>query len=98
MDLVDQLPESPSPELRPEPGLPLVEVYTAYGGTRAALIKSLLEGSGIDCVLSGNLNGAGYRLHVGDLGKVRVLVKAEDEASARELINAAARGALDIED
>jgi hypothetical protein len=72
----------------------LVEVYRVGGGPAAEIIRSLLEASGIPCVLSGGRDAA-YPLSVGPMAQVRIMVRAEDADRAEELIDAAVTGTLE---
>jgi hypothetical protein len=78
----------------PEPGPELVE---AYSGSRvdAELIRSVLEGSGIECALWGT--GSTYLPETGaKLSAVRVMVRPSDRERAHEVIDAAGVGDLDL--
>ena len=66
----------------------LVCVATVQGEVPAQVIRSLLEASGIDSMLQGEAIRLTHGLTVNGLGEVKVMVRAEDEASARELIAA----------
>ena len=63
----------------------LVTIAKFLEPVNAQLAKGVLESAGLECFLVGenvnNLLGAAFR--------VRVQVRVEDEASARELLNAA---------
>jgi hypothetical protein len=75
-----------------------LELEQAYSGSRvdAELIGSVLEGSGIHCVLWGT--GSTYLPETGaKLSAVRVMVRPEDLDRAREVIDAAGVGDLDLE-
>ena len=74
------------------------ELEQAYSGSRvdAELIGSVLEGSGIHCTLWGT--GSTYLPETGaKLSAVRVMVRPADLDRAREVINAAGVGDLDLE-
>jgi hypothetical protein len=76
------------------PGPELVE---AYSGARAdvELIRSVLEGSGIECALWGT--GSTYLPETGaKLNAVRVMVRPSDLGRAHEVIDAAGVGDLDL--
>ncbi len=82
--LVEELPEPGAPE----PLGPLVEVWRGQGHMQGELVRSVLRGSGIEATLvgEGEATDAAYKLSVGPLADVRVLVTEEDEARARELL------------
>ena len=64
----------------------LVCVVTVQGEVPAQVMRSLLEASGIDSMLEGEALRLTHGLTLDGLGEVRILVRAEDEESARELI------------
>lgn len=66
----------------------LVEVATAQGEMEGQLIRSLLESSGIESVLSGEALRLTHGFTVDGLARVRVLVRAEDAETARAIIAA----------
>ena len=100
--LVDELPTEPEGESQPKlifggqsPGADLVQ---AYSGSRidSEMIRSVLEGSGIECTLWGT--GSSYMPETGaKLSAVRVMVRPDDLDHAKEVIEAAREGDLDIE-
>ena len=65
-----------------------VEVYRGSGGpARAELLRSVLEGSGIECFVTGGFGASGaYPVNVGDLGQFGLLVHERDAERARELL------------
>ncbi|HEV3473369.1 MAG TPA: DUF2007 domain-containing protein [Actinomycetota bacterium] len=63
----------------------LVTVYTS-GRMDAEVVRSMLEGNGIEAMIDNPGAVAAYPVNVGAMGEARVLVKASDEARARELI------------
>lgn len=65
----------------------LVSVYAAQGQLRAAVIKSALESAGIPVMLKYESIGATLGLTVDGIGRVNVLVPAEWEQEARDLID-----------
>lgn len=71
-----------------DPDVELVEVWTAYGEMDAQLIRSVLEGDGIDSMLSGESVRLTHGLTVDGLAEVKILVRKEDEERAREVIAA----------
>ncbi len=66
----------------------LVEVAKVQGEMEGQLIRSLLESSGIDSVLSGEALRLTHGFTVDGLALVRVLVRAEDAETARGIIAA----------
>lgn len=64
----------------------LVVVYTSQGPLAAEVAKSKLETAGIPALLRYEAIGRVLGLTVDGLGKVEVLVNAEREAEARELL------------
>jgi predicted amidophosphoribosyltransferase len=81
--LVEQLPEEESPER--EDG-DLVEVWRTQGEVNAQIIRSLLEGSGIASILSGESLRLTHGFTVDGLALVRVLVRPRDVPRACEII------------
>jgi hypothetical protein len=66
----------------------LVEVYRS-NRMDAEIVRSVLEDSGIEVLLSMPGTSAAYPLGVGTLGEGRLLVRQEDESKARSVIVAA---------
>ena len=64
----------------------LVEVWRAQGEVNAQLVRSLLEGSGIRSMLSGESLRLTHGLTVDGLALVRVLVRSGDARRACEII------------
>jgi hypothetical protein len=73
-----------------------VEVYRV-GTLDAEMVRSVLEGNGIDCILAGSGMGGVYP-GAGTLDSAGVLVRVEDEERARELIEQVLRGDFALED
>ena len=74
------------------------ELVEAYSGSRidTELIRSVLEGSGVECALWGT--GSTYLPETGAKhSRVRVMVKPSDLHRAHEVIDAAGVGDLDLE-
>jgi Putative prokaryotic signal transducing protein len=64
-----------------------VEVYRGGGGpSQAELIRSLLEGSDIACVIDGFGMGGAYPVNVGGLAEFKVHVKESDAEDAAALL------------
>ena len=64
----------------------LVEVYFARNGMEAQVIKSLLEGFDIPCILKSNAAPSIHVFTMDGMGEVRVMVPASLAAEAKELI------------
>lgn len=65
----------------------LVPVFVASGEIEAQVIRSLLEANGVDCMLSGESVRLTHGLTVDGLAEVKILVRAEDEERARDVID-----------
>jgi hypothetical protein len=92
---VREPPEVIDPEVDPRPpfdphaiGPELVEIGSYGGRFEGEMIRSLLRGSGIESMLTGDgtIYTEAYPLTVGPLSQVKVLVRPEDEEHAREVI------------
>jgi hypothetical protein len=72
-----------------KPGLEqdLVTVYVAQGQLRAAVIRSALESAGIPVMLRYESIGVTMGLTIDGLGRVDVMVPAEWELEAKDLLN-----------
>ncbi|MGD8413230.1 MAG: DUF2007 domain-containing protein [Candidatus Latescibacterota bacterium] len=70
------------------PNVELVEVHKAQGEIDAQMIRSVLEGDGIDSMLSGESVRLTHGITVDGLAEVKILVRKEDEERAREVIKA----------
>lgn len=98
VELVDSLsPESQASE-RPSIEPELVEVYRAWGGPQAELVRSLLEANGIECALEGEGKNRVYNLTVGPMAEVRIMVEADDVEAAENILQAADRGEFTLEE
>lgn len=64
----------------------LVGVWRAQGEMEAQLVRALLEGSGIESMLSGEALRLTHGLTVDGLAEVRILVREEDVTKACEII------------
>jgi hypothetical protein len=69
-----------------------VVVYTANGTLQAETIRLFLESEGVPATVSQESAGVTFGLTVGRLGEARVLVAAEDEQRAIELLDAMEEG------
>ena len=74
-----------------------VEIYRV-GSLDAEMVRSVLEGNDIQCMLSGSGMGGAYPMNVGTLGSAAILVRTEDAERARELIEQVLRGDFALED
>jgi hypothetical protein len=71
-----------------DPNIELVEVWTAHGEMNAQLIRSVLEGDGIESMIQGESVRLTHGITVDGLAEVRILVRKSDEERAREVIAA----------
>ncbi len=69
-----------------DPNVELVEVFNAQGEMEAQVIRSILEGDGIESMLSGESVRLTHALTVDGLAEVKILVREDDETRAREVI------------
>jgi predicted amidophosphoribosyltransferase len=78
----------PPPDEQPaDPAEDLVEIWRAQGEINAQLVRSLLEGSGIRSMLSGETLRLTHGLTIDGLALVRIFVRAEDAARAADIIS-----------
>ncbi|MFH1754738.1 MAG: DUF2007 domain-containing protein [Candidatus Latescibacterota bacterium] len=71
-----------------DPNIKLVDVYTAHGETEAQMIRSMLEGNGIDSMIRGESTRITHGFTVDGLAKVKIVVREEDEERAKEVLAA----------
>jgi hypothetical protein len=65
----------------------LVQVFRGYGGApRFELLRSVLAGSDIECVIHGGEISAAYPVNVGYLSEFVIFVREEDAEVATELL------------
>src|ERR1043165_8986508 len=64
-----------------------LELVKTSGPVEAEMIQEILQNNGIECTLQGDM-AANTIPATGDLDEVRIFVKPEDAASARELLDA----------
>src|SRR5262245_8941571 len=64
-----------------------LELVKVSGPTEAEMIQEMLENNGIECTLQGEVAAITIPA-TGDLDEVRIWVKPEDAALARELVDA----------
>jgi thiamine pyrophosphokinase len=69
-----------------QPDAELIEVYATQGHMRASVAKSKLEAAGIPVMLSYDSASRVIGLTVDGIGRVRLLVRAEDAHLARQLL------------
>ena len=72
-----------------------VQVYTAAGTLAAEMVRLLLESLHIPARLLQESAGTVMGLTVGSLGEVSILVPAENESDAREILQAMEDGRLE---
>jgi len=75
-----------------DPNIKLVEVCTAHGEVEAQMMRSILESSGIDSMITGESTRLTHGFTVDGLAEVKILVREEDEERAREVIAAYREG------
>lgn len=80
--------ESDHPKKSGDPNVELVEVWKAQGEIDAQIIRSVLEGDGIEAMLSGEAVRLTHGFTVDGLAEVKILVREEDAERAREVIAA----------
>jgi hypothetical protein len=71
---------------RGDPNIKLVEVYIAHGEMQAQMIRSILDGDGIDSMMQGEAVRLTHSITVDGLAEVKIMVREEDEERAREII------------
>jgi len=71
-----------------------VIVYVGRGTLEAETVRLFLESNGIPAFVIQESAGVTFGLTVGPLGEARVLVSADDEANALELLRAMEEGAF----
>jgi hypothetical protein len=81
--LVPELPAEPQPIYETDD---LVEVWRTQGEINAQLVRSLLEGSGIPSMLTGESVRLTHGLTIDGLALVRVLVRPSDVKKACQVI------------
>ena len=92
--LVFRLPEEDDePELVPAD---LVVVSTVQGPLEEGQIRSFLEANGIPTVIRGEAVGKTYGITIDGLGARQILVPAEFADTARDLLDRADHGELEI--
>jgi hypothetical protein len=69
-----------------DPNIKLVEVWRAQGEIDAQMARSILEASGVESMLQGESLRLTHGFTVDGLAEVRILVRGEDEARAREIL------------
>ena len=76
----------------------LVNVETVSGLLEAEILRGLLEAAGVMVELSHEAALSAYSLGVGRMARVDVMVRAEQEDLAREVLQAYRAGTLDTPD
>ena len=76
----------------------LVKVETVSGLLEAEILRGLLEAAGVMVELSHEAALSAYSLGVGRMARVDVMVRAEQEDLAREVIQEYRTGAFDTPD
>lgn len=66
----------------------LVAVYRSQGPLSAEAVRAMLESQGIPAILRYQSLGKVLAVTINGLGLVEVLVRAEDELAAREILQA----------
>jgi hypothetical protein len=64
----------------------LVEVWCAPNEIEAQMVKALLEGNRIECILSGESLRLTHGIMVDGLAEVKILVRVDEAGRAEELI------------
>lgn len=64
----------------------LVEIAVMQNDSEALVLKSVLESAGIEVMFHSNLVQSVHPITVNGIGKVRIFVRPEDEARAREIL------------
>lgn len=73
-------------------------VFNTWDRTEAELIKGLLEGEGITCMLSSDITHSIYPFTMDGLGEIRIYVPEEKVSEASELIEAYSKEMVEPED
>lgn len=64
-----------------------LEMIKICGPTEAQMIEEMLKNNGVDCTLQGDVSSTPWPA-TGEMDEVRVWVKRDDAARARELVDA----------
>lgn len=77
---------------------PLVRVWTTQGVERAEMMRGVLAGNGIEAMITGDGTAWNevYRLSVGPMARVDVLVRERDAVRARAIVEEAERGDFEL--
>jgi hypothetical protein len=65
----------------------MIEVYKARGELEAQLIKGMLDGYGVPCMLRSNAAGSVHSFVFDGMGEVRVMVPESYAEEAQNIIN-----------
>ena len=71
-----------------DPDIELVEVGRAQGEVEAQMMRSVLDGDGIEAMLSGESVRLTHAFTVDGLAEVKILVRKEDAERAKEVLAA----------
>lgn len=71
-----------------DPDIKLTEIYRANGEIDAQMIRSILEANGVECMLSGESVRLTHAIMIDGLAEVKILVREDDAARARDAIAA----------
>ena len=72
-----------------------VEIEKIYDPVQAELLRGLLEAQGFDVLLSQEGAAKALGINVGAMGDTQLLVRSEDEAAARKVLNEYVSGDLE---
>ena len=73
-------------------------VYVANGQVQAEQVKSFLASAGIECQLRAESLSKTHALTLDGLGRVDVIVAAEDEDQARAMLASAEAGEFELQE
>ncbi len=69
-------------------------IYVAFGPLHAETVKLMLEAAGFHVITRQESAGRAYGLTVGSLGEVQILVKADEVAAAKKMVEDMDEGRL----
>jgi hypothetical protein len=76
----------------------LVVIHTVSGLAEAEILRGLLESAGVSVELSYEAALSAYSVGVGRLARVELMVRSDQEALARQVLEDYRSGALDVPD
>jgi hypothetical protein len=82
------LNDTSNPGKKGDPDIELVEVGRAQGEVEAQMMRSVLDGDGIEAMLSGESVRLTHAFTVDGLAEVKILVRKEDAERAKEVLAA----------